>query len=399
MKIRVGIIGTGFAAGAHVDALSRLPNVEIVAIAGRTLERAQEAADRFAIPRAYAGYEALLADPEVDAVHNCTPNSLHAEVTAAALDARRHLLSEKPLAIDSQESAALTARAAAAHADGVLSAVCFNYRFYPLVRELKETLAAGEHGQVHFVHGGYLQDWLLYDTDWSWRVDPELNGPSRAVADIGSHSMDLLQYVIGARIGEVFADLGTLHPLRRRAEGGVTFAAGSQNGELFEVDTEDFGTVALRFDNGARGALVLSQVSAGHKNRLHFTIDAGRASFTWDQEEPNRLWIGHRDEPNQELVRDAGLLSRKAAELTRFPGGHQEGWPDALLGLFRDFYAAIEARRAGRWHAPSYATFADGHQIVQLVEAVIASHTSGTWVRLDRLHEVPVAPAQEAIAQ
>jgi predicted dehydrogenase len=390
MKIRAGIIGTGFAAGAHHDALRRLPNVEVVGVAARNAERAADAAATFAVPRTYAGYEEMLADPDIDVVHNCTPNHLHAEITAAALAAGKHVLSEKPLAIDSRESADLAARAAVAAGAGIVSALCFNYRFYPLVADLRESIAGGEYGPVHFVHGGYLQDWLLYDTDWSWRVDVELNGPSRAVADIGSHWMDLLQHIVGSRIVAVCADLGTLHPFRRRAAGVSTFNSGAADGELVEVTTEDFGSIALRFDNGVRGAFVLSQVSAGHKNRLQFTVDAGTASFAWDQEEPNRLWIGHREQANRELLRDPALLGGKGGALTRYPGGHQEGWPDALRGLCEDFYGAIEARRLGEPYESSFATFEDGHQIVQLVEAVTASQASRGWVELEHVEELSV---------
>jgi predicted dehydrogenase len=202
--------------------------------------------------------------------------------------------------------------------------------------------------------------------------------------------MDLLQHIVGSRIVAVCADLGTLHPFRRRAAGVSTFNSGAADGELVEVTTEDFGSIALRFDNGVRGAFVLSQVSAGHKNRLQFTVDAGTASFAWDQEEPNRLWIGHREQANRELLRDPALLGGKGGALTRYPGGHQEGWPDALRGLCEDVYGAIEARRLGEPHDSSFATFEDGHQIVQLVEAVTASQASRGWVELEHVEELSI---------
>ncbi|MEA2276341.1 MAG: hypothetical protein QOI62_3083 [Solirubrobacteraceae bacterium] len=389
-KIRVGIVGTGFAAGNHLDALSRLRNVEVVAVAGRNEQRAHEFAGPAAIARAYGSYQDLLADDTIDAVHNCTPNHLHAEVSMAVLDAGKHLLSEKPLAVDSRQSLALVDRADAARASGIVSGVCFNYRHYPLVAELKEITETQRFGAVHFIHGGYLQDWLLYQTDWSWRVDSELNGPSRAVADIGSHWLDLVQYIAGARIVSVFADLGSLHPVRRRTAMSSTFGSDGGDGDDVAVDTEDFATVAVRFDSGARGSVVLSQVSAGHKNCLFFTMNAGSASCSWNQEDPNRLWIGHRDEANRELVRDPALLGERGAALAHFPGGHEEGWPDALRNLFADFYRAVEAQRAGLSYEPSFATFEQGHQIVQLVEAITASHESRGWVEVGRVEELAI---------
>lgn len=389
-KLKVGIVGTGFSARCHLDALSRLRNVELVALADQTLELAAAAAREFAVPRAYGSYQELLSDPDVQVVHNCTPNHLHAEINAAVLKARRHLLSEKPLAIDSKETAALVELAAAAERDGVVSGVCFNYRFFPLVRQARAMLASGEHGPVHFIHGSYLQDWLLYDTDWNWRLETERNGESRAVADIGSHWSDAIQFITGDRIAAVFADLATLHKERLRPAGDVqTFTAGRDVARVpVPIHTEDFGTVLVRFESGTRGVFSVSQVSAGRKNRLYFEIDAARAALAWDQEEPNKLWVGQRGRGNIELVRDAALLAPEAARFVRFPGGHPEGWPDGLRNLFHDFYDTVTARLAGTHYAPSFATLAEGHRLVQLVEAILASHRTGRWVQVGEAPEV-----------
>ena len=381
--VRVGIVGTGFSAMAHADALRRLPGVQLVALAGRTEERAREQADRLGVPLAFGGYEPLL--DAVDAVHNCTPNDVHAEVSHAALRAGRHLLSEKPLALDSRESAALADAAVRAE---VVCGVCFNYRHYPLVRQARAAAASGDIGAVHFVHGGYLQDWLLRQTDWNWRVDPARSGVSRAVADIGSHWADLAEYVSGDRIVSVLADLGRLHESRVRPAGdSPTFGAGLGNGVAVPVETEDFGSILVRFARGARGAFTVSQVSAGRKNRLFFEIDAAEAALAWDQEDPNRLWVGRRGEPNSEIVRDADLLDPAAASLVRFPAGHQEGWADALYNLCADFYGAVAARSGGAGYEPSFATFADGHRLVQLVEAVAASHREQRWIEVGTVRE------------
>ena len=376
-RVRVGIVGTGFAASSHLDALARVPSVEVAGIAGSGPERAQEAAERFGVPRSFPSWTAMLEDDAIDAVHNCTPNHVHSEVSSAALSAGKHLLSEKPLAMDSEESARLVKEADAA---GVTAGVCFNYRHFPLVRQLREELASDEHGAVHLVHGGYLQDWLLEPTDWNWRLEPEKGGTSRAISDIGSHWLDLVQHVTRDRVDAVLADLGTVHRERLRPRGEVeTFTReGSAERERVAVATEDLGSVLLRFAGGARGSMVISQVSAGRKNRLFVEVDAARSAFAWDQEEPNRLWVGRRDGPNRDVPRDPGVLAPAAAALAHFPGGHQEGWPDALRNLFEEFYGTVR----GEVKEPTFATFPDAHRMIRIVEAIVESHRTERWVRV-----------------
>jgi predicted dehydrogenase len=388
-RIRVGVAGTGFAASSHLEALARLPDVEVVAVSGRDPSRTRELAARYGA-RAHEDHFALLDDPSVEAVHNCTINRLHPEVNLGALERGKHVLSEKPLASGGHESAELAAAAERAASDGVVSGVCFNYRHYPLVAQIREMLRTGEHGAPHFVHGGYLQDWLLLRTDWNWRLDEADNGPSRAVADIGSHWSDLVQHVTGDRIVSVLADLGTLHPTRLRpADDRATFAtAGDEDGEPVDVETEDFGSVLVRFASGARGSFVVSQTSAGCKNGLSFQVDAARAAFAWDQETPDRAWVGRRGGPNLELVRDPSTLLPRAARLARLPAGHGEGWFDALRNLLADFYAGVDARRTDSEHDSDVATFEEGHARVQLVEAVLASHREQRWCELPVAREV-----------
>lgn len=389
----MGVIGTGFAATAHLEALERLPGVDIVAIAGRDRRRTGSIADDHGA-RAYADHEALLADPAVQAVHNCTVNRLHYEVNLAALESDTHVLSEKPLAIDSRQSSELAAAAARAAERGVVSGVCFNYRHYPMVAQIREMLRSGEHGPPHFVHGQYLQDWLLHPDDWNWRVDPVEGGASRAIADIGSHWADLVQHVTGDVIDEVFADLSTLHRTRMRPvhDGRATFAAGDSVDAVkaTPVESEDFGTVLLRFRSGARGTFSVSQASAGRKNGLCFQIDAARAALAWDQEHPERAWVGKRSGPNLELVRDPAALLPRAARLARLPAGHPEGWSDALRNLFADFYTAVAASRAGcrEEEDVDVASFDDGHARVVLVEAIVRAHRDERWTRLERAAEV-----------
>jgi predicted dehydrogenase len=389
-RIRVGVIGGGFSARSHVDALRRVPGIEIAGIAASTPERSRAVADELGLPPA-ADYRAMLEDGSIEVVHDCTPNALHLEVNSAALRAGKHLLSEKPLGMDPGETGRLVALARDA---GVLTGVCFTYRHYPLIQELRAALASGAHGPVHLVSGGYLQDWLLLPTDWNWRLDADRGGASRAIADIGSHWIDLVQHVTGDRISEVCADLGTLHPIRFRPSADVqTFLTGRGEREAVTVSTEDWASVLFRTQNGAKGSFTVSQVSAGRKNHLFLEVDAAESSFSWDQEEPNTLLIGKRSEPSRLLPRDPSLLSPVAAGLAHYPGGHQEGWPDALLNLFLDFYGGVRAAVAGAGAggtAPggSFATFEDAHRTTQTVDAILTSHAEQRWVRVGTLQEV-----------
>jgi predicted dehydrogenase len=379
----VGVIGTGFAATSHVDALRRVAGVEIAAVAGSSPERAAAAAAALGIDRAVGDWRRVVDDTSVDAVHDCTPNHLHAEINAAVLAAGKHLLSEKPLGMDAAETADLARRAAEA---GVVSGVCFNYRHFPLVQEAR-TLLAGDAGRPHLIRGGYLQDWLLEDTDWNWRLDSSRAGATRAVGDIGSHWIDLVQHVTGRRLRRVYARLGRLHEVRRRpAAVEQTFGrAAGAGGEAVEVDTEDFATTMFELDDGCPGVFTVSQVSPGMRNRLTFEVDTRRACLSWDQERPNLLRIGRRDGPNRELVRDPALLSEPAAGLVHYPAGHQEGWPDALRNLMDDFYGAI---RAGRDAPETVASFADAHRVMQAVDAIAESGRNGDWVEVGGRAEV-----------
>lgn len=380
MTVRVGILGTGFAAQTHADALRRVPGVVLAGVASRRSDRATEAARRIGAAHAYQDPSELIADPEIDAVHVCSTNHMHAQQASAALLAGKHVICEKPLAFDSQSAHALVAVAETAAESGTLSAVCFNYRYYPMVQQLRRLLAVGEYGRVHYVHGGYLQDWLLYDTDWNWRVDPAENGASRAMADIGSHWVDLVQHVSGERVAEVLADLGTVHPVRRRPRHETSTFEHVDESELepVEVDSEDFGSVLLRFESGARGMFGVSQVSAGRRNRLTFEIDAAEAGVAWDQEHPDTAWIGRRREPSLVFPRDPGL----GVPLTRTPAGHPEGWRETFYNLFAEFYGAVEAGRPELSGSTAFASFAEGHRTGLVIDAILESHRSRAWEAL-----------------
>ncbi|RMD83473.1 MAG: gfo/Idh/MocA family oxidoreductase, partial [Lentisphaerae bacterium] len=329
----------------------------------------------------------VLADPEVNVVHLAVPNVLHYPFAKKALLAGKHVMCEKPLAMNSKESAELVELA---REKGLEAAVCYNVRFYPLNLELRDRIRRNELGEIYAVQGSYVQDWLLYDTDYNWRVLADQGGALRAVADIGTHWMDLIHSITGLEVEEVFADLYTVHPIRKRPKGEVQTFSGK--GEKPKVETEDvaittddFATILFRYSNGARGALTVSQVTAGRKNCLRYEISGSKAAAYWNSETPNEMWLGYRDKANEILVRDPSLLGDFAAPFANYPGGHAEGFPDAFKQCFRAFYNAVNASLAGeRDPNPLYPTFAQGHEEVVLCEAILQSSTERQWVKVER---------------
>ncbi len=380
-KLRTGIIGGGFIGAQHVEAVRRLGYVDVLAIADSTIDRASPSAEQFHIERAYGSYQELLADPEIDVIHNCTPNVLHYEINRAALEAGKHVVSEKPLAMNSEETASLVEIASKS---GLLAAVNFNHRGYPMVQQARAMVKNGDLGNVRLLHGSYMQDWLLYATDWNWRLDPVAGGKSRAVADIGSHWADLVQHVIGQRIVRVFADLRTVIPQRKRPIAAArTFGTAEQAaGEDVPITTEDYAAILFETDGGANGVFAVSQVSAGHKNELSFEIDGSQTSVRWTGDDPNELWLGYRDRPNQMLTKDPALVAPEVRPFTHLPGGHAEAWPDALKNVFAQMYAAARDGDVDPAADQMFATFVDGHRSSLLVDAVLESARSKTWVDL-----------------
>ncbi len=378
--IGAAVVGAGFIGPVHVEALRRL-GVKVTGILGCDAEESQRAKESLGLPRAYESYEALLADPEVQAVHLAVPNVLHYEMAKRALEAGKHVMCEKPLAMNSTETAELVELA---RGSGRVAAVCYNIRFYPLNLQARQLVRQGRLGSVHAVNGSYVQDWLLYETDYNWRVLAEQGGALRAVADIGTHWMDLVLMITGLEVEAVFADLYTLHPVRRRPKGEVETFTGklgkTAETEPVEITTEDYGCILFRFRNGARGSLHVSQVTAGRKNRLCYEISGSQAALAWDSEAPNQLWIGYRDKPNEWLVRDPALLDELPRRFSNYPGGHNEGFPDAFKQCFRAFYEAI--CRPGSLPVPMHPTFANGHHEVLLCEAILQSHRRQQWVAL-----------------
>ena len=380
-RIGMGLVGPGFVAAHHVDAVRRLGFVDVVALAGSSDASARKKADAWGVPKAYGRYQDLVADRDVQVVHVTTPNFLHDPVIRAALGARKHVVSDKPLAVSSAEARGLWQAAKDA---GVVHAVTFNYRGNPLVQQARDMIAKGELGPVHYVHGQYLQDWLLEPTDYSWRLEPDKGGQSSALGDIGSHWCDLAEYVVGARIQSVLSDLTTVISTRMKPESTAeAFAtAGTQTRREVAITSEDLASVLLRFDNGARGAFSVGQVCAGHKNGLELEVNGRRASLRWIQERQNELWIGKRHEANAMLAKDPSLLAPAPARYARLPGGHQEGWADAFHNLMRDVYEWIAGGKGASGAAP-FPTFEDGYRSACIIEAILKSHASGgTWTKI-----------------
>ena len=382
MTVRAGIVGTGWMAAVHTEALRRI-GIEVVGMVGSSPERTRAKANPL-LPPAFDSLDVLLALPDLTAVHITSPNDVHASQAAAAIAAGKHVICEKPLAIDSAETADLVARASEA---GVVNAVCFNLRHYPHNQHAAALVSAGAIGDARLISGHYLQDWLLLETDWNWRLDAARQGNLRAVADIGSHWLDLVQFVSGQRVVEVCADLHTFVEERRRPAGEVeTFAAARVGDNVPRVrermDSDDAAGLLLRFEGGGRGVCTISQVSAGRRNLLAWEIDGDDSALAWASDDPDHLWIGHRGRPNEVVEKDPALLSPEGAAASAFPGGHVEGYPDTFRALFTEVYADIAEGRPAE--APRYATFADGHDIVLVCEAVAASASGRAWAPVDR---------------
>ena len=377
--LAAAVVGTGFIGPVHVEALRRLGR-PVVGILGSSPEKGRAAAAALHIPRAYDSFAELLADPAVRVVHLASPNRLHHEQCRQALSARKHVVCEKPLAMTAAQAAELVALARKSAA--VVTAVCYNVRFYPLCLEARQLIQDGQLGAIYHVTGSYLQDWLLYDTDYNWRVRAEEGGALRAVADIGTHWLDLVTWVTGLEVESVCADLHTFLPTRQRPKGSVeTFqapAGGSGATEPVAVDTEDYGSVLLRFRGGSTGCFTVSQLVAGRKNYIRYEVAGAGAALAWDSGQPNDLWIGHRGRANELLPRDPVLLHRAVRPFSQYPGGHNEGFPDTFKQLFRAVYDYIAAgdRKAPRL----FPTFEDGHREAVLCEAILQSHRERRWV-------------------
>ncbi|MGH9528387.1 MAG: Gfo/Idh/MocA family protein [Terriglobales bacterium] len=376
MNVRAAVIGAGFVGRAHIEALRRLA-IPIQGVLGSSASRTEDVCRALGISRAYKSMKELADDTSVDVVHICTPNHLHFSEAQSALVAGKHVMCEKPLAMNTDETDALVKLA---RKEMKVAAVTYNLRYYPLCQEAHALVKQGAIGSPRTAFGTYLQDWLFYPTDWNWRLDPKLGGSMRAIADIGTHWLDLIGWITGRELKELCADLATVIPVRQRPKGPVeTFKKSTnQAAEPVQMSTEDYGSVLLRFEGGLRGVMTVSQVSAGRKNRMWFEIDGSEGSLAWNQEQPNQLWIGSRNEANRCMIKDPSLMSPEARGYAAYPAGHAEGYPDTFVQLFKDLYAYIEA---GDFNAErSFPTFETGHYEVKLCELIALSARERRWV-------------------
>lgn len=397
-RLSAAIIGVGFVGAQHLEAIRRLGSVDVATIAASTPGRAISMAASHGVPHAAESWEAAVNDPKVDVVHVCVPNDLHHAVARAALRAGKHVICEKPLALTLEQATDLVQEAAETDRVTVL---CHNYRFFAMAAELRSQVQEGALGELHNVRGSYLQDWMLAATDTNWRIDPGRGGEARVIGDIGSHWVDLAEFVTGRQLESVMAQMGIVHARRPDYANRRTFAkAADQSREMawHEVATEDQAALLLRFQGGLQGSLVLSQVAAGHKNRLELAIDGGDGSALWRQELPDELWIGRRDRPSEVLARDARLLSSSAARLARLPAGHNEGWADGLRNVLSVAYRAIAGEPAREDDIP-LPTFADGLRHLGFVFASLRSAREERWVDVAELGAVLPAAVGEPVPQ
>ena len=379
-KIKAAVAGMGFIGLAHIEALRRLNNVEVTAICGSARCTAAKA-EELGVENYYSDYNEMLKNPEIDAVHICTPNYLHFQMAKDALNAGKHVICEKPLTTTKEEAEELLALA---EAKGLIHATNFNIRFYPLMHQLKAMVEKGDLGEIYSVNGSYLQDWLFYETDYNWRLEPEQSGESRAIADIGSHWMDLVEFVTGLKVTEVLADFATFHKIRKKPLQPVDTYSGKlltpEDYKDVPINTEDYATVMMRFENGARGVMTVSQVFAGKKNCLAFELAGSKKSSSWVSEKPNEIWFGRRDTANESLLKDPSILYPEAGAIVSYPGGHNEGFPDTFKQNFTKIYKAISENRTGE--KAEFPTFEAGLREIVLCEKIVESNKKGAWVKI-----------------
>jgi len=373
--IGAAVIGTGFIGSVHLTTLRRL-GIPVIGVLGSSAARGAERARALGVAKAYGSLDELLADPSVQVVHVTSPNVAHYGQVKAILQAGKHVICEKPLAMTSAQSAEMLAMA---RASGKVAAVCYNTRFYPLNQHAHGMMKAGELGDLRLITGHFHQDWLAKDTDWNWRLEADEGGPLRSVSDIGTHWVDLTNFVTGQKPVSVIAELATFIPERQKPLGPVeTFTTSKSATETRKIATDDAATILLRYGNGGRGMMSTSQVSHGRRGLLSWDISGAKASAAWSAEHPEDLWIGHREAPNQILLRDPSLMNPTGAAAAFMPGGHPEGFADTWAAFFTQVYRDVT--RGGRGADSTWASFDDGHYEMLFCDAVLASAARGAWV-------------------
>lgn len=377
-KFRVGVIGVGFIGAVHIEQLRRLGNVDVVAITNM-VDWDAKAAELF-VPKGYENYKDMIEHENLDAIHICTPNNTHYEMAMYAMDRGINVICEKPMTTTVAEADALVKKA---KEKNVIHAMNFNYRFYPMAYQMREMIKSNEVGDIFTIHGGYLQDWLFYDTDYNWRLESDVAGESRAFGDIGSHWIDLVEFVTGLKVEEVFADAATFHKTRKKPKKDIeTYSGMALRPEDYEevpINTEDYITVLFKMSNGTRASCNISQVFAGRKNQLVVNIAGSKCAVVWDSENTNELWIGRRDRDNGQLVKDPSILPSATRQIISYPGGHAEGFPDSFKQNFKKIYQAIEN---GSMDNVEFATFEAGAREMMLCDKIMLSAKEQRWVKI-----------------
>jgi predicted dehydrogenase len=383
-KIRAGIIGTGFIGISHLEAVRRIGFADLIAITDVNNELAKKKAEEYSVPKCYKSVDELLADSDIDIVHNCTPNNMHFEVNEKIIKAGKHIFSEKPLGLNSNETEKMVELLK--QNSSIVHAINFLYRMNPLILDIKNRIKNGEIGKTFLVHGSFLQDWLLYETDYNWRVEPEICGPSRCIADLGSHWIDIAQSVTGLKIVEVCADLVTTIPVRKKPKSQVETFALNTNTEYDEkeIKTEDYGAVLIKFDNGAHGVFYTSEISAGRKCFLDIEIDGEKSSYYWNQETADHMWMGRRDEQNCQIIRNPNLMDKEARQYTYLAAGHPEGWNDAMRNNVYSVYKFISEKKKVEENNTDFANFFDGHYVMKIIDAILLSNKEKRWIKISK---------------
>lgn len=377
MKINsAAVIGTGFIGTVHVESIRRT-GIKVKGVLAGNSESTKLGAKKLAVEKAYSSLDQICEDNDVNVVHVTSPNALHYLQVKQLLNAGKHVVCEKPLALSAKEGKELVQLA---KKKGLIHATCFNTRFYPMVHEAKFLVSKNLIGTPRYIKGHYHQDWLTLDTDWNWRLEAVKAGQLRAVADIGSHLIDQISFVSGLTITEVFADLHTLVPVRQKPTGPVqTFTTTSTAvRQAIYMSSDDAAGILLRFSNGARATVSISQISSGRKNSINWEISGPEGSLAFDSENPEQLWIGHRGRANEVLHKDPSTLSEAAVKTAFYPGGHVEGFSETFRGLFERVYADI----INESESNSYPTFADGVKSLEITDAIAQSSKSASWVKL-----------------
>lgn len=372
----------GYIGASHIDALRRISFTDCVAVADADYALAKRKADAQHIPKCYKTVDDMIADPKIDVIHNCTPNNAHREINEKVIKAGKHIFSEKPLAMNSAESQSMLDLLK--QHPNVVHGINHCYRMNPLVQEIKRRYQKGEIGRALLVHGSFLQDWLLFETDYNWRIEPEVSGPSRCISDIGTHWMDTVQHVLDSKITEVCADLVTVYPVRKKPVGSTETFSANASAEYEEkiVKTEDYGAILFKMDNGTSGVFYVSEVSAGYGCNLNFELDGTKCSAAWNQEQGDRMWVGRRDGDNNQVTRNPATLDKEVLHYTHLAKGHPEGWNDAEVATVYAYYDFIRQGKKPGTEKTNFATFEDGHYLIKLVEAILESNKKRQWVSL-----------------